>query len=215
MLRAGALRLFTRRQRRANCRSSTVCCHRVSHGAVHTPFGGGKGSRTGSGLSLSRSRRSPRQNRRDRPGLSSGIALDTTRLSAAVELAKIVSSIVSTSTGPGSGRDTTTHQHARNGSQVRSGLTAGGSRIRTLGPGCEKAASSGNGTPRSGYMGRTVVADSVNPLAVTRDAWRQVAATTSSEIVEIEVVCSDKVPLPPTVGGSGAAEWWRVSICHE
>jgi predicted kinase len=40
-------------------------------------------------------------------------------------------------------------------------------------------------------MGRTVVADSVNPLAVTRDAWRQVAATTSSEIVEIEVICSD------------------------
>ena len=40
-------------------------------------------------------------------------------------------------------------------------------------------------------MGRTVVADSVNPLAVTRDAWHQVAATTSSEIVEIEVVCSD------------------------
>jgi predicted kinase len=40
-------------------------------------------------------------------------------------------------------------------------------------------------------MGRMVVADSVNPLVVTRDAWRQVAATTSSEIVEIEVVCSD------------------------
>ena len=40
-------------------------------------------------------------------------------------------------------------------------------------------------------MGRTVVADSVNPLAVTRDAWRRVAATTSSKIIEIEVVCSD------------------------
>ena len=40
-------------------------------------------------------------------------------------------------------------------------------------------------------IGRMVVADSVNPLAVTRDAWRQVAATTSSQIVEIEVVCSD------------------------
>ena len=41
-------------------------------------------------------------------------------------------------------------------------------------------------------MGRMVVADSVNPLAVTRSAWRQVAATISSEIVEIEVVCSDQ-----------------------
>jgi predicted kinase len=40
-------------------------------------------------------------------------------------------------------------------------------------------------------MGRMVVADSVNPLAVTRDAWRRVAASTSSEIVEVEVVCSD------------------------
>jgi hypothetical protein len=34
-------------------------------------------------------------------------------------------------------------------------------------------------------------ADSVNPLAVTRDEWRRVAASTSSPIVEIEVVCSD------------------------
>ena len=40
-------------------------------------------------------------------------------------------------------------------------------------------------------MGRMVVADSVNPLAVTRDACRRVAASTSSEIFEIEVVCSD------------------------
>ena len=40
-------------------------------------------------------------------------------------------------------------------------------------------------------LGRTVVADSVNPLAVTRDAWRQVAADASARIVEVEVVCSD------------------------
>jgi predicted kinase len=41
-------------------------------------------------------------------------------------------------------------------------------------------------------IGRMEIADSVNRLAVTRDAWRQVAATTSSEIIEIEVVCSDR-----------------------
>ncbi len=41
-------------------------------------------------------------------------------------------------------------------------------------------------------VGRTVVADSVNPLVVTREAWRSVAATTSSQIIEIEVICSDK-----------------------
>lgn len=40
-------------------------------------------------------------------------------------------------------------------------------------------------------LGQTVVADSVNPLAITRDAWRKVASATSSAIVEIEVVCSD------------------------
>ncbi len=40
-------------------------------------------------------------------------------------------------------------------------------------------------------LGRIVVADSVNPLAITRDAWRQVAADASARIVEVEVVCSD------------------------
>jgi predicted kinase len=41
-------------------------------------------------------------------------------------------------------------------------------------------------------LGRSVVADSVNPLKVTRDAWKQVAATASSDLVEIEVICSDE-----------------------
>jgi predicted kinase len=40
-------------------------------------------------------------------------------------------------------------------------------------------------------IGRTVVADSVNPLAVTRNGWCQVAVATATEIVEIEVICSD------------------------
>jgi predicted kinase len=40
-------------------------------------------------------------------------------------------------------------------------------------------------------LGHTVVADSVNPLALTREAWRKVAADTQSQIVEIEMVCSD------------------------
>ncbi|MDO9714111.1 AAA family ATPase [Paracraurococcus lichenis] len=39
--------------------------------------------------------------------------------------------------------------------------------------------------------GQIVVADCVNPLTVTRAAWRSVAAAASSPIVEIEVVCSD------------------------
>jgi predicted kinase len=40
-------------------------------------------------------------------------------------------------------------------------------------------------------MGREVVADSVNPLAVTRAAWRAIAARTASPLAEVEVICSD------------------------
>jgi predicted kinase len=40
-------------------------------------------------------------------------------------------------------------------------------------------------------LGRTVVADSVNPIEITRKAWREVAAGTAVSLVEIEVVCSD------------------------
>jgi len=40
-------------------------------------------------------------------------------------------------------------------------------------------------------IGRTVVADSVNPIALTRDAWLAVAKRASVEALEIEVKCSD------------------------
>lgn len=42
-------------------------------------------------------------------------------------------------------------------------------------------------------IGRTVIADSVNPLPITRDAWVQVGKGASVETVEIEVICSDSV----------------------
>ncbi len=41
-------------------------------------------------------------------------------------------------------------------------------------------------------LGHVVIADSVNPLKITRDAWRNVAVTTHVSYVEIEVICSDK-----------------------
>jgi predicted kinase len=41
--------------------------------------------------------------------------------------------------------------------------------------------------------GQIVVADSVNRITATREAWRQVAERTRSEIVEIEVICSDPI----------------------
>lgn len=40
--------------------------------------------------------------------------------------------------------------------------------------------------------GLTVVADSVNPVELTRDAWRQVARDQGVPYHEIEVICSDK-----------------------
>ena len=39
--------------------------------------------------------------------------------------------------------------------------------------------------------GGSVVADSVNPLAITRDAWIAVAARVAVPVVEVEIVCSD------------------------
>ena len=42
------------------------------------------------------------------------------------------------------------------------------------------------------HLGLSVVADSVNPLHVTRRAWREAAARAGAPFVEIEVICSDK-----------------------
>lgn len=42
-------------------------------------------------------------------------------------------------------------------------------------------------------QGLTVLAESVNPLAVTRDAWRGAAVRAGVPAVEVEVVCSDPV----------------------
>ncbi len=39
-------------------------------------------------------------------------------------------------------------------------------------------------------LGRTVIADSVNPIKLTRDAWASVASRAGVRAVEIEVTCS-------------------------
>ena len=41
-------------------------------------------------------------------------------------------------------------------------------------------------------LGLPVVADSVNPLDITRQAWREVAAQVGAPFREIETICSDK-----------------------
>jgi predicted kinase len=40
-------------------------------------------------------------------------------------------------------------------------------------------------------IGRTVIADSVNPIATTRDAWLDVAHRAGVRAVEVEVICSN------------------------
>lgn len=40
-------------------------------------------------------------------------------------------------------------------------------------------------------LGLTVIADSVNPIALTRDSWLKVARKGSAKAVEIEIICSD------------------------
>lgn len=42
-------------------------------------------------------------------------------------------------------------------------------------------------------LGRTVIADSVNPVPVTREAWRAVAGRAGVRAAEVEVICSDPV----------------------
>jgi len=40
-------------------------------------------------------------------------------------------------------------------------------------------------------LGQTVIADSVNPLVLTRAAWRDVAARANAKLLEVEIVCTD------------------------
>ncbi|MDF2629192.1 MAG: adenylylsulfate kinase [Symbiobacteriaceae bacterium] len=66
-------------------------------------------------------------------------------------------------------------------------------------------------------LGLEVVADSVNPLSVTRSAWRGVARAAGVPFVEIEVICSDQQEhrrrveeRPSTVPGLVLPTWAQV-----
>ncbi|TYB59805.1 AAA family ATPase [Nonomuraea sp. PA05] len=41
-------------------------------------------------------------------------------------------------------------------------------------------------------QGLTVIAESVNPMAITRDAWREVGVRAGVPVAEVEVTCSDQ-----------------------
>jgi predicted kinase len=44
-------------------------------------------------------------------------------------------------------------------------------------------------------LGRTVVTDCVNPIAIVRDAWRDMARSEGIALIEVEIVCSDAAEL--------------------
>jgi predicted kinase len=67
-------------------------------------------------------------------------------------------------------------------------------------------------------LGRIVVADSVNPLQITRESWSQVARNAGVPLVEVEVLCSDLLEhrrriesKPPDLDGL-ALTW--ASVCQ-
>lgn len=42
-------------------------------------------------------------------------------------------------------------------------------------------------------LGRMVIADCVNPIELTRNAWKQIANQSASKILNIEIICSDQI----------------------
>jgi hypothetical protein len=67
----------------------------------------------------------------------------------------------------------------------------------------------------------TVVDDCVNPLSVTREAWRAVAASASTDVIEVEIVCSDRAEHRRRVEGRKTDIWdftrptWEAVNHHE
>jgi predicted kinase len=68
-------------------------------------------------------------------------------------------------------------------------------------------------------VGQRVVADCVNPLAVTRQAWHEVALRAGARIVDIEVVCGDAEEhrrrvetRTPDIAGLALPTWEQVVV---
>jgi predicted kinase len=97
---------------------------------------------------------------------------------------------------PGTGKTTLARLIARE-------MCATDIRIDTIEHAIRSSGMLADGVGPSGYLvayalaeanlkqGQTVVADCVNPLDVTRAAWRTIAEVAASPFVEIEVLCSD------------------------
>jgi predicted kinase len=64
-------------------------------------------------------------------------------------------------------------------------------------------------------LGRTVVADSVNPIALTRSAWLDVARRAETPTVEIEIVCSDAAEHRRRVESRNDGVTWDAVVARE
>ena len=69
---------------------------------------------------------------------------------------------------------------------IEQALRAGGIRVEGEGYAVAYAVAADNLA-----LGRTVIADCVNPWPLTRDAWRAVAERTAVRVLEVEITCSD------------------------
>jgi predicted kinase len=60
-------------------------------------------------------------------------------------------------------------------------------------------------------LGRTVIADSVNPIKLTREAWREIGKRSGSIVIDVHVICSDKTQhrrrIETRNPGTRAANW--------
>lgn len=68
--------------------------------------------------------------------------------------------------------------------------------------------------------GTTVIADSVNPVELTREAWRSVARDAGADTLEVEIICSDRtehrrrVEHRRATGADWMPDWHKVATRH-
>jgi predicted kinase len=98
---------------------------------------------------------------------------------------------------PGTGKTTIARELARRIGAVHVRIDSIEQAIRESGVAVRSLDDAGY---RAGYavaqdnlaIGHTVIADSVNPLPITRDAWLDVAVRADVEAIEVEITCSDR-----------------------
>jgi len=98
---------------------------------------------------------------------------------------------------PGTGKSTIAHEVARRRQAIclridtiEQAIRSAGVLASDVGPaGYSVACALAEANLRFGHA---VVADSVNPLEVTRAAWRAVAERASAPLLEVEIICSDE-----------------------